>query len=78
MSDKKPLWQAPRPTLDQIKQAMDWWTSLGRPTPEDKLKEVRDALGVRPGQGMGADLIARYWVAHVAPKEQPDPEPENN
>jgi len=64
-----------RPTLEQLKAAMQWWHSLGpiNPPPET-LKAVRDALNLRPGQGMGASDIARYWLAHIQPNlslEQP-------
>jgi len=68
-----------RPTLDQLRSAMKWWNSLGRVNPpEDVLKKVRDALGLRPGQGMGASDITRYWLAHVQPNEPQEPEAEES
>lgn len=67
--------KSPRPTIEQIKEALVWWNGLpqpGDPRPCPAQKQVRDELGIGDGKSLGADNIARYWMINIQPNQLKD------
>ena len=62
----------PRPTIEQIKEALQWWNGLKdaqHQAPVEQVRLVRAHNNLDSKRIIGADDIARYWLTHIQPKE---------